>query len=61
MRLRLVLFNHSFCREDCTRANFRLHPYLTLIPQNKLSSAKFLTLFNFQSASMSLKGNANVI
>ena len=33
---------------------------LTLSPQNKLSSAKFLICFNFQSASMSLKVGENV-
>jgi len=34
--------------------------YLTLSPPNKLSSAKFLVCFNFQSASMWLKVGENV-
>ena len=34
---------------------------LTLSPLNKLSSAKFLVCFNFQSASMSLKVCENVL
>ena len=33
---------------------------LILSPPNKLSSAKFLVCFNFQSASMSLKVGENV-
>ena len=34
---------------------------LTLSPPNKLSSAKFLVCFNFQSASMLLKVGENVV
>ena len=38
-----------------------IHLILTLSPPNKLSSAKILVCFNFQSASMSLKVGGNVV
>ena len=38
-----------------SRKKYKASAELTLSPPNKLSSAKFLICFNFQSASMSLK------
>ena len=52
---KFIIWDGSNCSIGNDKLSYLVVGELTLSPPNKLSSAKFLICFNFQSASMSLK------